>query len=309
MDIGTLLRGVRRLHVDRVVLALWLSSVMVVVWPATLSTDNVKVTPQSIQNQSAPTLPPEVQTLEGQTAPAAFDRDTTSEHTAYADGDHLMAILDAPTEIRAIKFYGAAPYSISVDYDLNGEWQALPGLQNVNLATRPAGWNSFTPTSLVTTGKLRFTLTAAAGGPASGLKGIEIWGKGGRANIKNGSALLAALLGTTPPTHARIYRSSLAQGVIGAVAGGTDDPSDNTFAVALDRSPADFKRAYLTYQVLGLSSWVHAMRSINGAPAQGGFALPSSASWTQQVEEINPQWLVSGANAIAFSAPAGSTGT
>src|SRR5262249_55212462 len=188
-------------------------------------------------------------------------------------------------------------------------WAPIAGLQNVNLATRPQSWNSFAPSSAVTTGKLRFTLTAATGGSAAGIKGIEIWGKGGRVNLQNGAALLTALLGTTPPTQGRIYRSTLAQGVIGALAGGTDDPSDNSFTLTLDRNPADYKRVYLSYQVLGLSSWAHAVRSINGGPAQGGFALPSSASWSQQIEEVNPQWLVTGANTVAFSAPAGSTGT
>src|SRR5262245_49649351 len=217
MDTITLLRGVRSLRVDRVVVALWLSTVVAVVWPATLSTDNVKLTPITIQNQSSPSLPPEVQTLEAQTAPAAFDRDTTSEHTAF-DGGHLVAVLDAPTEIRAVKFYGAAPYSVSVEYDINGAWQALAGLQNLNRAQRPAGWDALSPSAAVTTGKLRFTLASATGGSASGLKGIEIWGKGGRVNVKNSAALLAALVGTTPPTQGRIYRSTLAQGVIGAVA-------------------------------------------------------------------------------------------
>src|SRR5262249_40977789 len=110
------------------------------------------------------------------------------------------------------------------------------------------------------------------------------------------------------PTQGRIYRSTLAQGVIGAVAGGTDDPSDNTFTVTLDRNPADYKRVYLSYSVLGLSSWAHAVRSINGGPGQGGFALPSSASWTQKSEQTPRRWLAAGANPVGFSAPAGATG-
>jgi len=304
----TLLVGAQLWHVARGVVAGWLCAVVAMAWPATLNTDNIKLTPLVVQNQSSPTLPPEVQTLEAQTAPAAFDRDTTTEHTAY-DGGHLIAVLDAPTEVRTIKVYGAAPYSFSVDADASGAWQAIAGLQNLNLATRPDGWNSFAANTPVTTGKVRFTLTSASGGSAAGLKGIEIWGKGGRANVKNGAGLLAALLSTSAPAHARLYKSSLAQGVIGATAGATDDPSDNSFSITLDRKPADFKRVYLSYQVLGLSSWVHALRSVNGNPAQGGFILPSQASWSTQIEEINPQWLAQGPNTIAFSAPAGTTGT
>ena len=304
----TLLVGAQIWHVARGVVAGSLCAVVAMAWPATLNNDNIRITPLVIQNQSAPTLPPEVQTLESQTAPAAFDRDTTTEHTAY-DGGHLIAVLDAPTEVRTIKVFGAAPYSLSVDADASGAWQAIAGLQNLNLATRPDGWNSFAASTPVTTGKLRFTLTSAAGGPAAGLKGIEIWGKGGRANVKNGAALLAALLDTSAPAQGRLYKSSLAQGVIGATAGATDDPSDNSFSIALDRKPSDFKRVYLSYQVLGLSHWVHAVRSVNGNPAQGGFILPPQASWSTQIEEINPQWLVQGANSIAFSTPAGTTGT
>src|SRR5262245_5101031 len=290
MKKGARLAVARISRVGRVVAAVWLSSVLAIAWPAGLTVENLKITPVLIQKESSPQLPPEVQTLEQQSAPAAFDRDTVSEHTAYADG-FLVAVLDGPTEVRSIKVYGAAPYSLSVQAEINGAWQAVGGLQNLNLATRPDGWNSFTANAPVTTAKLRFSLTAAGGGSAAGLKGIEIWGKGARVNVKNGSALLAALLGTSAPPHARIYRSTLAQGVIGAATGGTDDPADNSFAFTLDRNPADFKRAYLAYQVLGLSHWVHAVRSINGAAAQGGFVRPLSTTWSTQIEEINPQWL------------------
>jgi RHS repeat-associated protein len=297
-----------RLHVGHVVAAVWLSSVLAIAWPAGLTTDTVRITPVLIQKQSAPSLPPEVQTLEAQTAPAAFDRDTVTEHTSFADGS-LVAVLDGPTEVRSIKVYGAAPYGLSVQAEVNGAWQPVSGLQNLNLATRPDGWNSFDATGPVTTAKLRFTLTAASGGSATGIKGIEVWGKGARANVRNSAALLTALLGASPPTHARIYRSSLAQGVIGAAAGGTDDPADNSFNFALDRKPADFKRVYLAYQVLGLSHWVHAVRSINGATPLGGFVRPLSTTWSTQIEEINPQWLAQGPNVVTFSAPQGASGT
>jgi len=68
---------------------------------------------------------PEVQTLEAQTAPAAFDRDSTTEHTAY-DGGHLIAMLDARPRVRTIKVYGAAPYSLSVDADASGAGRRSP---------------------------------------------------------------------------------------------------------------------------------------------------------------------------------------
>jgi RHS repeat-associated protein len=97
--------------------------------------------------------------------------------------------------------------------------------------------------------------------------------------------------------------------VIGAAAGGTDDPADNSFNFTLDRSPGDFKRVYLAYQVFGLSHWVHAVRSINGGAPLGGFVRPLSTAWSTQIEEINPQWLAQGPNVVTFSAPPGTTGT
>src|SRR6266852_7718186 len=101
---------------------------------ADLSPDNVKLTPSSISVQSSPNLPPEVQAVEAQTAPNLFDRDTTTEHTAY-DGSQISAVLETPSEIRGIKLYGAAPYSLSVQAEINGAWQAVSGLQNLNLTT------------------------------------------------------------------------------------------------------------------------------------------------------------------------------
>src|SRR5262245_25668160 len=94
--------------------AAFLCSLVLAAWSATPNTDNIKLRPSAVQSQASPRRPPEVQTLESQTAPAAFDRDTTSEHTAY-DGGHLIAILETPVEIRAIKVYGAAPYTLSVE--------------------------------------------------------------------------------------------------------------------------------------------------------------------------------------------------
>ncbi len=126
---------------------------VVIAWPATLSAENPRITPLVVQNGSSPSLPQEIQSLESRTHEAG----------------NLIAVLDAPTEVRAIKISRAVPYSSSTESDAGGVWRAIGGL--------------------------RFRLASAAGGSAVGLKDTEAWSKGGRANIKNGAALLAGLPG------------------------------------------------------------------------------------------------------------------
>ncbi len=269
----------------------------------TLGTDTLRLSPAITLVEPSASLPPEVQSLETQTAPLAFDRSTTSVYTAF-DASRVTTQLDSATEIRSLKIFGAAPYTLSVEASINGAYQPVAGLQSLDLSTRTETWNRFDATTPVTTAALRFNLTPVAGGAASGIKGIEIWGKGGRVNIQDGLALLTALRGTTPPSHGRLYAASLAQGVIG---GATDDPADNTFKVKITLDPASVKRLYLAYDVLGVSHWVAASRRINGKDAQGGFLLPPATDWATQIEPVDPSWFVQGDNAIAFLAPAGST--
>lgn len=267
-----------------------------------LSLDVIKHGPLDVLVESAASLPAEVRALEQQTAAHVFDRDTTTEHTVF-DASQITAQLEAATEVSDIKVFGAAPYTLSVQAEINGGWQAVNGLQNLNLASRAEAWSTFSATTPVTTSKLRFQLAPVTGSSATGLKAIEIWGKGSRVNVNDGLALLTALRGNTPPSQGRLIAAAPEQGVIG---GTTDDPSDNTFTFALDRDPAQFKRAYLAYEVLGVSHWIGASRSVNGQPALGGFAVQPGSDWTTQVEPVDPAAFRRGENRVAFGVPAGS---
>jgi hypothetical protein len=300
---GIAMGGVRRVVVARAVLGMLLCGAIAAAGSSTLSTDSVKIAPLGIQTHSSPGLPPEVQALEAESAPAIFDRDTATEFTAF-DASSIVAPLQSATEVRVVKIFGAAPYVVSVQAEVNGGWQAVAGLQNIDLATRLDTWAAFTASTPVTTAKLRFDLSPVAGGNATGLKGIEIWGKGRRVNVRDPLALLTALRGITPPAHARLYPAALAQGVIGAA----DPMHDDTFAFSLERHPADIKRAYLAYDVLGLAHWVSAPRAINANAIAGGFLLPAGSDWSTQIEAINPAWLVAGENRVTFSVPPGVPG-
>lgn len=266
-----------------------------------LAADTVIRPPLSITVNPAPTLPAESQALQRASAARLFDRDTMTEH-AGLEAAQAVAQFDAPTEVRDLKFFGAAPYGVSVDAQVAGSWQAVAGWQNLNLAQRPPAWTTFSAATPVTATALRFNLAAASGGTATGLRAIEIWGKGGRVNLRDGLALLTALRSGTPPSQGRLYAAAPAQGVIG---GASDDPSDNTFTVSLERDPSQFKRVYLAYDLLGLPHWASAQRSINGHAALGGFPMPAGSEGSTQVERIDPALLAAGPNRITFSAPAG----
>ena len=102
----------------------------------------IQIAPVSLVVHSAATLPAEVRALEAATAPLLFDRDTRSAHVAYAD-QRIDASLERPTEIRAIKVYGAAPYELSVAALQGGSWTPIPGLTKLKLASLNQGWNEF----------------------------------------------------------------------------------------------------------------------------------------------------------------------
>src|SRR5712692_6155234 len=261
--------------------------------------DTVQLIPQQISVISDSSLPPEVQALEAQTVGFLFDRDTTTLHTAYAPAQ-AIAMLQSATEVRALKFYGPAHYLVSAFVDQNGTWQAVAEVQNSDLSTLPAQWNAIAITP-VTTAKVRFDLTPVAGTAFSGLKEIEIWGAGTRSNPQDGGTLLNLIAANGAPDYIKLYAATQGQGVIAATA---DDPSDNTFTVAVDRRASDFNRVLLVYDVFGLGQWPNAVRSINNNPLQGGWTLPLNDAWTTQIEAINPAWLNTGNNQIVFSSVA-----
>ncbi|MGB5080716.1 MAG: hypothetical protein WBO23_08230, partial [Burkholderiales bacterium] len=264
-----------------------------------------KLTPFSLTVFSSSSLPPEVQAQEAATAPLLFDRDTTTEHVAFAESS-VQASFESPQAVRSVKVYGAAPYLLTVKADAGGSFQTIAGLENLNLTLLPAGWSSFDATVPVTTGKLLFALTPATGGSASGLSELEVWTTAAPKNVKNGAALLAQLLGPTPPAQGRLYSAlnptaNPTVGVITPTDGGPD-LADNTFTFTLDRDPSRFVRAYLSYELLGQESFISVRRRVNGFTATaGGAVIVPGTEWSTQVERINPGWLQPGSNTIEFT--------
>jgi len=264
-----------------------------------------KVTPFALTVFSSSSLPPEVQAQEASTAPLLFDRDTNTQHVAFAESS-VQAAFESAQEVRAVKVYGAAPYLLTVKADAGGSFQTIAGLENVNLTLLPSGWSTFNAAAPVTSAKLLFTLTPATGGSASGLRELEVWTTAAPKSVKNGAAMLAQLLGPTPPAQGRLYNAlnptaNPSVGVITPTDSGPD-LADNKFSFTLDRDPAQLVRAYLTYELFGQESFFNVRRRVNGftATAGGALTLPTT-TWSTQVERINPAWLKPGANTIEFT--------
>src|SRR5688572_24919070 len=72
-----------------------------------------KATPFSLTVFSSSSLPPEVQAQEAASARLLFDRDTATQHVAFAESS-VQATFESAHEVRAIKIFGAAPYLLTV---------------------------------------------------------------------------------------------------------------------------------------------------------------------------------------------------
>ncbi|MEK6749083.1 MAG: SpvB/TcaC N-terminal domain-containing protein [Pseudomonadota bacterium] len=278
----------------------------------------LKSHPTRIEVTPDGSLPPETQALERATAGQAFDRDTTTEYTAFGPA-RLTASLEAAAELSAIKVFGGAPYTLNVFAEANGAWRAVEGLQALDLSKLADVWHRFDATTTLTAQRVRFDLTpvvvkGAKKNTLTGLKELEIWVAGARASQAPIGAWVDALDKNQAPAQVKQYAATLKQGVIGPVTlpkGAPmlpDNANDNTFKLAITQDPRAFKHAWLVYEAHGIAQWVSAVRSINNQVRQGGSLTFVSQTWARQIEPINPLWLVQGDNSIGFAVPDGQTG-
>src|SRR5205814_4423318 len=101
--------------------------------------------------------------------------------------------------------------------------------ENLNLTQLPMGWTAFNASVPISTSKLRFLLTPASGGSASGLRELEIWTATPPINSKSGAALLEKMLGPAPLAQGRVYTAlnSTANPTVGVVTPSNDNTADN----------------------------------------------------------------------------------
>ena len=81
-----------------------------------------------------------------------------------------------------------------------------------------------------------------------------------------------------------------------------DDARDNLFKFNIVDVPANSK-AYLSYELYGVSPLTGVATSINDRYAQGGYIVKQQLGWSNYKEEINTAWLHDGQNKVMFAVP------
>ena len=99
------------------------------------------------------------------------------------------------------------------------------------------------------------------------------------------------------------YTADHASGIIGQSDGRvSDNPEDNIFEITVEKVSPNM-RAWLVYDLKGVSSGQGISRSINDRMAVGGYLTALSKEWKTVREEISPEWLKDGKNTVLFTIP------
>ena len=107
----------------------------------------------------------------------------------------------------------------------------------------------------------------------------------------------------TSSVMATIYTADHASGIIGQPDGRvSDNPEDNIFEITVEKVSPNM-RAWLVYDLKGVSSGQGISRSINDRTAVGGYLTVLSKDWKTVREEISPEWLKDGRNTVLFTIP------
>lgn len=99
------------------------------------------------------------------------------------------------------------------------------------------------------------------------------------------------------------YTADHPSGIIGQPDGRvSDNPEDNIFEITVEKVSPNM-RAWLVYDLKGVSSGQGISRSINDRTAVGGYLTALSKDWKTVREEISPEWLKDGRNTVLFTIP------
>ncbi len=212
--------------------------------------------------------------------------------------------LDTAQKISEIRIYGSASYLLTVQEQINGQWQNIPSLNDLNLSTSDNNqWNTYKLQQSLETDKLRFRIIPTeTAQKIKGIREIEIRTSESSVPILSGNAVLALTDSGAEAEDGRQYSAEPQSGIIGSDEGEyLDSDEDNVFHFDMVYSPDQIRRAYLTYELSGLSHWTAAVRSVNDQAAMGGYVIERGEGGLQ-TEEISPSWLKQGTNKIRFAA-------
>lgn len=103
--------------------------------------------------------------------------------------------------------------------------------------------------------------------------------------------------------NSNAFSANEKEGVIGTFSDQEEDRTkDNFFTVTLPKLNKD-SRAFLTYELYGLTSHGSVSRSVNHQLSIGGEIIIPSAAWSMQKEELGHSVLKEGLNTILFTTP------
>ncbi len=134
-------------------------------------------------------------------------------------------------------------------------------------------------------------------GPAASLSELEVWGQFQSAQkqaVPSADALFDPWWGE--PNGAEVFAAADESRTISAAT----SPGRRLFEIPMPRDPRSIERAFLTYELDGLPHFTSVVRRLNGASPLGTFAAPQGSKGGQQIEEISPAALRSGANTVEF---------
>ncbi|MDH5730733.1 MAG: hypothetical protein OEZ58_17220, partial [Gammaproteobacteria bacterium] len=294
------------------------AGVTLVVQAALSPSQLFKLNPHTIETQPGSSLSSETKQLELDTINNLIDGDVTTEYTVY---DESTVTIEFKKEIQLAQFklFAAAPNIVNVQKRQRGVWETVNAWQSLDLSGLDSVWSVYQLEEAVEADAIRFEfLPKTAKGnkqnQPTGLKEIEIWAQGERSVIAGFSQLLDAIENEKTPAQISVLMATPEQGVIGPLELPPsspflpDDDSDNQFIFTITQPVHTITRAWLHYQLHGLSHWVSTVRTINGKATQGGQLLFVDNNWSEQTEVVNPQWLVEGENTILFAVPEGEHG-
>ena len=105
------------------------------------------------------------------------------------------------------------------------------------------------------------------------------------------------------PVKTMVATAIQPSGIIGTPEGRvSDNPEDNVFEIPLGKINPN-ARAWLAYDLKGVSSASGISKSINDRPATGGYLTTLAKDWQSVREEISTEWLKEGKNTILFTLP------
>ena len=226
----------------------------------------------------------------------AFDRDPATALVA-SDGQpvRMRITLRSPRRVTGLLMQGHGG-KLSLLESATAGAPALDGLAELPLAPGREGWQQASGgAGSRETAQLVLVWHPAAAGDR--LAETAVLGLAERAPAA-GEPLADALYGATPPGAIVVSASPNQQSV--SPPDRAASASAGRFTLQLARDPRSIGRAFLVYQLSGVSHWTGVPRSVNGHARRGGEGLDRPGDGGLQVEEIAPGWLRAGANEIRF---------